>query len=142
MKRTDGLENQLSLFEGEKKPTVHFPRRRVNTSSAMNIPVSNRDDDIKQWEKRVRIILPRFPELDRRERISTKEINKRLDELRDTNYYIPQYDRSNNNEAWRCYMIVRKDVQFQAMKYCPETVRLILSQNARKREEARNPFWR
>lgn len=142
MRRTNGLEGQLSLFDENRNPRPEHTRRKVNISDTIKLPISSRDSEIKCWEKRARIILPRFPELGRGERIRTQEINKRINELKATDYYIPKYDKYNNAEAWNCYMQLRKEIQFQAVKYCPEVVRSILSQNARRREETKNPFLR
>jgi uncharacterized protein with ParB-like and HNH nuclease domain len=142
MRRTNGLEGQLSLFDENRNPRPEHTLRRINTSRSIKIPLSDKDDEIKLWEERTKIALTRFPELDRGERITTEEINEKLDELARTDYPIPKYNRNSNREAWNCCMVVRKDIRFQGLKYCPQTVRLILAQNMRKREEAKNPFLR
>ena len=91
------------------------------------------------WARIARVALARFPELDRGERVSDRELNRTFARIRETGYGgIPKnYGGMTRDEKWE-YLIhgIRPDVWSNADRYCPDVAREIRERNEESRLSA------
>jgi hypothetical protein len=68
------------------------------------------DDEGEKLEKIARTALIRFPELQRGESITSRELSRKLNQIRDAGYEIPSYSKLRKKEKWDLLMKIRKDL--------------------------------
>jgi hypothetical protein len=93
---------------------------------------------IKQWDSITRVAMKRFPELQKGERIHSREISKRLGEIKATGYDIVPYSKMSAKEKWDYLVGVRKDIVRIALVHCPKTLEEISLANANAKYVAGN----
>ncbi len=91
------------------------------------------------WRKIAKIALPRFPELQQRERISRREVKRRLSDLKDAGFPVkPDYGKMPVKHMLNYFLhLIRPDVYRMAKDHCPETLREINQKNDQAKESAR-----
>jgi len=104
--------------------------------SRVNDPeVKEKESKAKYWARIARIALPRFPELQRGERISYAEIRRVLRELEKGEYDVGDYQSMDRDEMF--YLLVstiRPHVGRKARKYCPKVEWEISRRNQSQKE--------
>ncbi|MEK6840492.1 MAG: hypothetical protein AABX79_00890 [Nanoarchaeota archaeon] len=91
------------------------------------------------WKNIAEIALPRFPELQRGERICREELRKRLSALREAGFPVKRDHQKMSQQGMYNYLMdeIRPSVVRMARQYCPEVVREIQHRNYRARETSR-----
>ncbi len=84
--------------------------------------------------KLTRITSTRFSELQRGEAISSKEIKKRLRDIRNCGYETKSLEGMNKDESWRYLMQIRKHVREIAGRYCSDTLSEVDNLNKKQKE--------
>ncbi|MFH1501209.1 MAG: hypothetical protein ABIE22_04665 [archaeon] len=82
------------------------------------------------------VALRRFPELQRGESISVREIKKRLGEIRNTGYDVKAYSKMGKEEAWTYLQEIKEDIRFNCRMYCPYKLKEISRKNMAQKEQA------
>ena len=106
--------------------------------SRVNDPeVKEKESKEEYWARIARIALPRFPELQRGERISYAEIRRVLRELENGGYHVGDYQSMDRDEMFNLLVgTIRPHVGRRARRYCPkvewEISRRNQSQKARR----------
>lgn len=95
------------------------------------------DGNRAYWTIATRIAITNFPELDRRERVGTDEIKKKLGDLRNLGYPINSYSNMNRQELINYFNEIKIDVMKNAETHCPDVLRNVYQSNSKKRLEAR-----
>lgn len=90
------------------------------------------------WKEIAKIALPRFPELQRGERISCAEMRRRLRDLQIAGFPVKKNYRNMRQEELYTYLIynIRPYVGRMAEHHCPEIVKIIHQQNREIRARA------
>ncbi len=83
-----------------------------------------------------RIALSRFSELQSGERISVREIKKRLSEIRQAGYNVEPYGNMSKKEAWNYLLKIRREIREKVRDSAPGTLEMIGKTNAEQRRAA------
>ena len=123
------LPFQLSLFREEAGESGRLEGMLGKEVSIKKLAGANSDSSDAYWERIARVALTRFPELDRGEKISYKEIKKTLNlitkydylkKIEETGVPVSSYVTMKRHEMFNLLIHkIRPFVWRQAWKWCP-----------------------
>ena len=120
-------EAQISLF-------VEDPHQNGLESKLEESP-TEREFQREIWARNARIALPRFPELQKGEHVTDREVRRRLNTLKKAGFPVDSYSKISSRERWDLLMSYRSIIWREARRYCPEVVGEIDRLNRAAKEE-------
>lgn len=125
------IDTQTSLFgEGSNQNDLES---KMGGSS--NLP-TEKELQREIWVRNARIALPRFPELQKGENVSDREVRRRLRDLKENKFPVGNYSRISPQKRWNLLMSYRSIIWREARRYCPDVAEEIDRQNREIKERA------
>ena len=81
-----------------------------------------------------RVALRRFPEVQKGETISVKEIKRLLRNIRNIGYPVKPYSEMDKKQAWDYLAQLRKEIREEAKLFCPSALEEIDYRNMQAKE--------
>lgn len=74
------------------------------------------NNGLSKLEETARIALKKFPPLERGETITSRELSRRLREIRDSGYVVESYSKMSKYEKWRYFKRIKSELWSELWK--------------------------